>query len=275
MNNVKHLKNTAAPELCQLFARDRITFSVLEKILRTNCSDIFTDEDNFIICYSSNPYPVWIWHKKSSTAELNSIAEILNEHFPTASGYRYNMDYELYSALSLINESFAKNDIAMGLISYELMQPIAPRRIADGSIEAARHEDIEELTDMLCAMSLEGENVVYPRDNKRIRVQEMIDSHSLYVWRASNGRIAATTSVGVLDDICRIGSVYTRPEMRRNGYAMNLVYNVCILTLAKNLRPILYTDGGYTASNDCYRKIGFCEIGRLCNISAGKEGQNG
>ncbi|MBE6635080.1 MAG: GNAT family N-acetyltransferase [Ruminococcaceae bacterium] len=272
MNKLTHLTNSSAPELPKLFAKEKITYSVLEKILNLTCTDIFTDNENFIICYSAPPYPVWVWQKDNEDCgTAATVADILNRSFSVLDGYKYNMSYELFRALSAVNESFAENRIAMGMLSYELIgEPVMPN-IADGAMESADISDIEVLTDMLLAMSCEAEGLSHRREEKKQRIIEMIDSDSLYVWRAQDGRIAATASVGRTGDCCRIGSVYTRPDMRRRGYAISLIYYVSAMIKNADLRPILYTDESYAASNACYKKIGFCEIGRLCNVSGGKD----
>ena len=36
--------------------------------------------------------------------------------------------------------------------------------------------------------------------------------------------------------------------------------------LDENLIPILYTNGGYSPSNECYKKIGYYQVGRIFNI---------
>ncbi len=272
MIKTTHLTNVSAPELSRLLYNERITYSVLEKILNCRCTDIFTDYESFIICYSNAPFPIWVWQKSiQSTDTVKAIAQILNSHFPTSKGYKYNMPYELFGKLCDADISFRNNEISMGLISYELIDLIKPSKMADGGMELANILDIEPLTNMLLDMSYEAEGISYSREDKRKRVLEMIESESLYIWRTADGKIAATTSIGKNGDYCRIGSVYTCHDMRRRGYAISLVYSVCTLIKQMKLRPILYTDESYTASNACYKKIGFCEVGRLCNVSVGKD----
>ena len=45
--------------------------------------------------------------------------------------------------------------------------------------------------------------------------------------------------------------------------------------LEKGFRVMLYTDAGYEASNECYRKIGYVLRGRLCELAAVKEETGG
>jgi len=40
--------------------------------------------------------------------------------------------------------------------------------------------------------------------------------------------------------------------------------------LDDGLIPILYTNGDYVASNDCYKKIGYVQVGKLVDVCVDK-----
>ena len=44
-----------------LLAQDKYTFSVLSRIIRGECEIRLTDHERMIICFTGQPYPVWIW----------------------------------------------------------------------------------------------------------------------------------------------------------------------------------------------------------------------
>ena len=71
----------------------------------------------------------------------------------------------------------------------------------------------------------------------------------------------------------KIAAVYTLPNQRRKGYALNLVHAISEDILKDGLVPILYTDADYGASNSCYKKIGFEQVGSLCTVQ-GKDIKN-
>ena len=45
----------------RLLERDRYTFLVLRRIIGSECSLLLTDHERLIICFTGEPYPVWIW----------------------------------------------------------------------------------------------------------------------------------------------------------------------------------------------------------------------
>ena len=67
-------------------------------------------------------------------------------------------------------------------------------------------------------------------------------------------------------DTATVGPVFTVTAYRRKHYAQNLVYRVTKRLLEKGFRAMLYSDAGYAASNECYRKIGYELRGRVCTI---------
>ena len=44
-----------------LLAQDKYTFSVLSRIIGGECELRLTDHERFILCFTGQPYPVWIW----------------------------------------------------------------------------------------------------------------------------------------------------------------------------------------------------------------------
>ena len=45
----------------KLLENDKYTFFVLGRIMGGECNLLLTDHEKLIICFSGNPYPVWIW----------------------------------------------------------------------------------------------------------------------------------------------------------------------------------------------------------------------
>ena len=45
----------------KLLEKDRYTFSVLARIMGGECTLLLTDHEKLILCFSSDPHPVWIW----------------------------------------------------------------------------------------------------------------------------------------------------------------------------------------------------------------------
>ena len=45
----------------KLLDNDKYTFFVLRRIIGNECRLLITDHEKLIICYSGEPFPVWIW----------------------------------------------------------------------------------------------------------------------------------------------------------------------------------------------------------------------
>ena len=94
---LQHYQNQAMPELASLIKENAITYSVLMKILKGECTDIFTDQKSVVVCYSCPPWPVWVWCKDLSM--VGKIGECLKTQFPLEQGYDIIMSYDLLEQL--------------------------------------------------------------------------------------------------------------------------------------------------------------------------------
>ena len=45
----------------KLLEKDTYSFFVLRRIIGSECSLLLTDHERLIICFTGEPYPVWIW----------------------------------------------------------------------------------------------------------------------------------------------------------------------------------------------------------------------
>ena len=55
----------------KLLDQDKYTFSVMSRIIRGELELCLTDHEKLIICFSGQPYPVWIW-----TPDNASVADM-------------------------------------------------------------------------------------------------------------------------------------------------------------------------------------------------------
>ncbi len=265
MKRLKHYQGTAMEALSELLAGD-VSFTVLAKILGFDCDHIFTDGESAIVCHSNPPYPVWAWCKDADDIySVQAIGSTIKKHLPLEI-YNVNISHEVFTKLQEIDPYFENAQCKMELLSYRLDEFIDAGYAADGRIELADIKDIDFLSKVWQEMAMEMEGFEFNIEDCRDRVESMIEEEILYVWKNGEGKIVATTKKGKIDKFGKVAAVYTLPEHRRRGYAINLVSEVTKLILAEGLIPTLYTDGGYTASNDCYKKIGYRQVGRLLTI---------
>lgn len=262
---LKHYEHTAVPVSDLLTGDDAITFSVLSNILHTDCAHIFTDHENIIVCHSASPYPVWVWCKnENDPVHTAEIAACIKEYFPSEKGFRWNMTYALFEALKVQDDYFAPLSTEMGLLSYRMDEILPVTHPCDGYADLAKPEEVHLLSILWHDACLEMEGFDHNEAFCRARVLEYMDKNNLHVWRSENGEITAITSRRDTPPFSKAATVYTVPLERRKGYAMNLVHAVSAGMLQDGLTPILYTDANYAASNACYKKIGYREVGSLC-----------
>jgi GNAT superfamily N-acetyltransferase len=266
MKRLSHYKNTSMTKLRELI-RGEVKFSVLYDILGGDCNDIFTDGEEIIICYSEAPYPVWIWCCNAmSIANLAAIGECIKENFPL-SEYNIILDREIISGLAEVDSYFTNYNVNTEIFAYRLDEICDTVRNADGQIESAEICDIEVLANMWKAAAMEMERYDFPIEQCRNEVNYMIDDERLYVWKNGKGEIAAMANKGCIGEFGKVSAVYTVPKYRRLGYATSLVGEITRMIIREGLVPALYTDGGYSASNECYKKIGYRQVGKLFMIN--------
>lgn len=65
---------------------------MLGRIIGGVCELLFTDHERLLICFTGNPYPVWIWTPDDVTNEEKEKAyEIVRENGLLAAGHSFNL----------------------------------------------------------------------------------------------------------------------------------------------------------------------------------------
>lgn len=264
-----HYKDQSCPHAATLLKEDIITYSVLGKILQGRCAHIFTDMENFIVCHSEWPWPVWVWCRDvKDEASVLEIARCIKEELPLERMYDYIMSYELLAQLREKDIYFCSAKERMGLLSYRLDAINAIDHPCDGYMSKVRAEEIDSLIPIWHDMHMEMEGRDLNSEHCKDTIQRMVTEESLFAWRLEDETITALTGRGDQGKYSKITSVYTLPVYRRKGYAINLVHGVTETMLSDGFIPILYTNADYAASNTCYQKIGYRQVGSL--VSVGK-----
>ena len=258
-----HYRNQPFP--FALHGDDAITFFVLTRILNGPCAHIHTDGENVMICHSERSYPVWVWCRDEDDADaVAAVADCLKAHFPLAEGYRYNLSYGMLERLRHADAAFAQMKIETNMLSYRLDELLPASHPCGGHMEAASMADLDTLAPLLQAAVMEMEHRERPLDVLKASLEEKIAAGQQFVWYDAGGQLTAMTSYRVDGCYGGVTGVYTLPAHRRHGYAMNLVHGVTARVLERGLTPMLYTDADYAASNTCYQKIGYRQVGSLC-----------
>ena len=253
----------------KLLEEDRYTFFVLRRILGRSCQLILSDHESLILCYSCEPYPVWIWTQdKASPTVLERAYQLVSKHSLLRREQRFNLKYEL--ADHMIRRA-AEDGIGLELyenmLAYDCPDPAPPEVIADGGLHRCTEADLEELAEIIEAFA--NETGLDKKDRARYRESAgaAIEAGRTFFWRNSQGETAACCKYVPNGDMASVGLVYTFPRHRRKHCAENLVYQVTLLAKGEGLTPMLYTNADYAASNACYRKLGYTPRGRLCSVA--------
>ncbi len=263
---LKHYQNSSCPELVALIEAETITYSVLMKILQGPCVDIFTDHKNVVVCYSNPPYPVWVWCRDpEDSAAIMEIASCLETKLPLHTVRCCIMPAAIAEKLRATGDYFRDVKPGMGLLSYRLDNIRKIGHPCEGSMSLVEEAEIESLLDVWHDMHMEMEGMDQTREHCMETMRRMVDGKCLFAWRVG-GEIVALTARSDQGIYSKITSVYTLPAQRRKGYAINLVHGITKTILNDGLIPILYTDAAYEASNDCYRKIGYQQVGCLVSL---------
>ena len=68
----------------KILEADKYTFFVLSRIMTRECELLLSDHSRMIICYSTSPFPVWIWTINGATEdEMENTYKLADQHgFP-------------------------------------------------------------------------------------------------------------------------------------------------------------------------------------------------
>ena len=254
----------------KILEKDKYTFSMLGRIIGGECELLFTDHERLIICFSRNPFPVWIWTPDDVTKEEKEKAyEIVSENGLLTAGHSFNLKYGLADYfIRRASENALDLSIMTNMFAYDCPNPIEPHVQADGELHRCVAEDIDELVEFLDLFHKETGIDQESLEAYRQRGEGGIRNGSFFLWQNADGRNVSSCSCNFRPngDMASIGLVYTREEYRRKHYAENLVYQVTKMAKNAGYMPTLYTDADYAASNACYEKIGYVLKGKLCTV---------
>ena len=252
-----------------LLEKDKLTFSVMARIMGLDCELRLSDHERMIFCFTGQPFPVWIWTPDDATAdELEKVYQLAREASVMDGNHRFNIKYELAEYfMKRAKKDGIDLEITTNLFAYDCPERIKPSVETDGELHKCTEEDIDLLVDFFDmfhnAVGIDKQS----REEYRKSAEEGVKNEELYLWKNSEGEFVASCSWHPQsEEVASIGLVYTRDEFRRKHYAEHLVYQVSEIVSDLGYTPMLYTDADYVASNACYEKIGYILRGKLCTI---------
>ena len=252
----------------KLLDQDRYTFYVLRRVMKRECELLLSDHERFILCFTSHPYPVWIWlPDDASEEEMENAYLIAKEHGFLDGKHHFNMKYDLAEYfIKRAGEEGVKLSISINMFAYDCPNPIEPKVKCEGSIHCCTMDDLDQLVTFMDLfhreVGIDGKTLEEYREDAK----GCIEMGTMYFWKDPEGRSVASCRYHPDGETASLNMVYTHYDHRRKHYAENLVYQVTMLAMKAGCLPMLYTDADYVASNACYEKIGYILRGKLCTL---------
>ena len=252
----------------ELLEGDKYTFFVLKRIMGGACKLLLSDHERMILCFTGQPFPVWIWTADdASEEEMEQAYRLAKENDLLDGKHHFNIKYSLAEYfIRRVAEDGSELKIITNMFAYDCLDPVRPDTEADGGIYRCEMKDLEELVDFLDSfhkeLSIDQKDISGYRED----AVEFIQTGNMYLWKDAQGYSVASCKYAPTGDMASINLVFTRPAYRRKHYAENLVYQVTMKVKEAGYVPMLYTDADYVASNACYEKIGYVLRGKLWTI---------
>jgi RimJ/RimL family protein N-acetyltransferase len=253
----------------KLLEGDRYTFFVLGRILKGPCKLILSDHERLIICFSGEPFPVWIWTPDDAAKEeLERAYAVAAENGLLDGEHRFNLKYKL-AELFMANSSKSGKPLSIetNMFAYDCPELKEPSIKAEGHIYKCTEDDEEELLDLIEAFHNAVQVDIRDREAYREGAKRDSENGKTYFWKLDCGETVGCCKYVPNGDLASLSLVLTKEEFRRRHFAENLVYRVTKIAEDAGFHPMLYTDADYVASNACYEKLGYIRRGELCTIS--------
>ena len=256
---------------CEDFQKDKYKFNLILKNLPSPELELYSDEENYIICRGAKKYPTWIWTKDNFDKDkITELEELIKIYLTDSEKDKFTCKQELYDILK--ERRFEKLNLddyfEMGFL---ICQKTKKPKNCDGILSKPNENDAEILAKYWYDDNLEMNGAVpISLEKAKSDVEEFIKDDRFYVLRNVNNKIVCMASYGITNKQAKINHVYTPTEERKKGYAANLIYLMTNDILEKGLVPLLYTDYNYIPSNKAYINAGYEDKGILINFSCSK-----
>lgn len=252
------------------FQNDKYKFFLILQNLGSETLELYSDEENYVLCRGGIKWPTWIWTKDNfDITLLPEIEEAINLYRLDVDT-RFTCKKELYDLLKNDNyENLGDYYFEMGYLVCK--ETIKPKEV-DGKCVLATEKDKDILTEFIYNESREISDVkALSYEEAQADVEKRLSLGTYYVWKNKDNKIVSQAFYRLIDGNANISGVRTLIEERRKGYAANLIYHLTNKILEEGNIPLLYTDYNYLPSNQAYKSVGYEDKGILINFSCTKK----
>lgn len=259
------------------FQKDKYKFNIVSKILAGDEVLLYSDGENYFLARNKVGMPTWIWTKDGLEDKriLEEIKEVISLYLTDLEYDQFTCKKEYYNFLMQIGyHKLNREDyFELGFLTCNKVKSV---KQTDGNMIIGTKKDGENLLNLFIQFT-EFMNKTL-KSTKKATLEELteemnsqIEQKRLFCWKNKEGKIVCIANFQVLGDIARIGHVFTLEEERGKGYAANLIHDLTERLLSVGLKPLLYTDYSYPASNKAYINVGYEDKGVLINFSCSRE----
>ena len=240
--------------------RDRLAFSMLERILDAARPLILFDGERCLLAQTDVSSPVWIWTRSDVLPE--TLDELLLALTALHEQGRLPSAVSKRSVSTLILSALPERIRNRQTIAVYRMDSLCPFE-AEGEMISGSDVSPDTAGEMIRRLAASaGERISYKTQREMGFL--FTQNPNAYAWKTPDGRIASVAKIAFSEGrYADIHSVYTCEELRNRGYAKALITGLCGKIFESEKIPMLYADRDYPPSNRVYRQLGFTEKARL------------
>ena len=258
------------------FQKDKFKFNIVSKILSGDEVLLYSDEQNYFLARNKEGMPTWIWTRDGlkDRKKLEEIKESISLYLTDLQYDQFTCKKEFYDYLIQTNYKKLNQEdyFELGFLECDEVKDV---KKVDGNMEVCTQKDDETLLNLFIQFTDFMNQTLKSNEKKTIEelkeeMDSQIEQKSLFCWKNKEDKIVCIANSQVIDGTARIGHVFTLEEERGKGYAANLIHDLTKKLLSEGLKPLLYTDYNYPASNKAYINAGYEDKGILINFSCSK-----
>ena len=252
------------------FQKDKYLFNTILKNLSSNGLELYSDEENYILCRGRKDLQTWIWTKDNfDKSLLMEIEKLINVYLTDNDKDKFTCKQELYQLLKYDNFTLL-NDEDYFEMSFMMCRETHPTKRCDGNIYVPNIYDIETLSDYYYDYSIKNGKDKITKTEAFFRTRTLVEENRIYAWKNSQGKIVSMASFSIIDNQAKLSNVYTITSERRKGYARNLIYLLTEELIKEQFIPVMYINNNTLPSTKLYLRIGYEKCGVLVNFSCSK-----